>query len=353
MASKVTLNAGTALVTGAAGGIGRETALAFAEAGVEAIVFADINETGARDAAKASQKYAKHPQYRSLALKVDISDESSAQSMVDATVKEFGRIDYSVNSAGLGNISGAATPDLNIDVFSKTLEVNIKGTMLCVRGVTKVMAEQEPLTYTGRHGTRSLGRGSIVNLGSVNSYVVAPGMMPYTTSKHAIIRLTKSVAIDCFASYIRVNAVCPSWVDTPMMQASLQRVPQLEPMIKTISPLHRAATVEEVADYISNYSTTRNAKDRYRYGFIACPPLLSIRQFASCNVDPNELKSRKTFEFLSNRYQSGIYQIRPSTNSLKTHKTRKLAGDKKKPYNATMSSKLLEQWVRKRYKNKG
>ncbi|KAK9773202.1 hypothetical protein SCAR479_10119 [Seiridium cardinale] len=263
MASKVILNAGTALVTGvcqtpiprAASGIGKETALAFAEAGVVAIVFADINEKGARDAAEESQKYAKHPQYRSLALKVDITDEGSVQSMVDATVKEFGRIDYSVNSAGdlfmqMGNISGAVTPNLIIDVFSKTLEVNIKGTMLCVRAVTKVMADQESLTYTGRHGTRSLGRGSIVNLGSVNSYVVAPGMMPYTTSKHAIIGLTKSAAIDCFASYIRVNAVCPSWVDTPMMQASLHRVPQLGPIIKAVSPLHRAATVEEVADYI-------------------------------------------------------------------------------------------------------
>lgn len=117
------------------------------------------------------------------------------------------------------------------------------------------MAEQEPLTHTTlRHGTRSLGRGSIVNLGSINAYIGAPGMLSYATSKHAVIGITKSrvwmIAMDCTKSHIRVNAVCPSWVDTPMMQASLQRVPQLGQAIQTFSPLHRAATVEEVADYI-------------------------------------------------------------------------------------------------------
>jgi NAD(P)-dependent dehydrogenase (short-subunit alcohol dehydrogenase family) len=92
----------------------------------------------------------------------------------------------------MGNISGAVTPNLKSDVFRKTIETNIMGTMLCVRAVTQVMMGQEPLSYTGRHGIRSLGRGSIINIGSVNSYVAAPGMLSYTTSKHAIIGITKS-----------------------------------------------------------------------------------------------------------------------------------------------------------------
>ncbi|KAI1498149.1 hypothetical protein F5X99DRAFT_394395 [Biscogniauxia marginata] len=96
--------------------------------------------------------------------------------------------------------------------------------MLCVRAVAKVMSGQEPLTYTSsRHGTRSLGRGSIMNLGSINSYIAAPGMAPYIASKHAVVGITKSAAMDCMKHHIRVN---------------------------TATPLRRPAIAEEVADYI-------------------------------------------------------------------------------------------------------
>lgn len=84
------------------------------------------------------------------------------------------------------------TPQLKFDVFSKTVEINIKGAVLFTRAVTAAMAKQEPLSYTSRHGTRSLGRGSIILLGSVNSYVAAPGMLSYSTSKHAIVGIAKS-----------------------------------------------------------------------------------------------------------------------------------------------------------------
>ncbi|KAI0835632.1 NAD(P)-binding protein [Hypoxylon sp. FL0890] len=251
MATKLTLNGGIALITGAASGIGKETAFAFVEAGAQGVVFADINEKGAEEAAEQSKEYATNENFRPLVIQVDITDEDSVQNMVDTTVKEFGRIDYNINSAGVGNLSSAIAPHLKTDVFSKTVEINIKGTMLCVRAVSKAMAQQEPLTYTSRRwGTRSLGRGSIVNLGSASSYVASAGMLSYTTTKHAVIGLTKSAAIDCSRSLIRINAVCPSWVDTPMVQESVQRVPQLGQMIQAMSPVHRTATVEEVADYI-------------------------------------------------------------------------------------------------------
>lgn len=85
----------------AAGGIGKETALAFAEAGVKGVAFADLNEQSAQEAAAESKKYATNPEYQSLAIEVDIADETAVQDMVDRTVKEFGRIDYAVNSAGV------------------------------------------------------------------------------------------------------------------------------------------------------------------------------------------------------------------------------------------------------------
>ncbi|KAI1453661.1 NAD(P)-binding protein [Annulohypoxylon moriforme] len=251
MASKASLVGGFALVTGAAAGIGKETALEFAEAGAEGVAFADLNLEGAQKAAEESKQFATIPGFRAIAIHVDVTQEDSVKSMVDTVMKEFRRIDYSINSAGMGNVSGATVQHLKVDVFSKTIETNIKGTMLCVRAVSEVMAQQEPLTYKSRrHGERSLGRGSIVNLGSINSYIAAPGMLSYTTSKHAVIGLTKSAAIDCLKSHIRVNAVCPSWVDTPMNKASLERVPQLGKMIQTMAPLRRVANTEEVADYI-------------------------------------------------------------------------------------------------------
>ena len=81
-------------------------------------------------------------------------------------------------------------------MFSRILDTNVRGTMLCMRTISRAMATQEPLSYESRRfGTRSLGRGSIINLGSVSSYVAAPGMMPYTASKHAIIGITKTAGM--------------------------------------------------------------------------------------------------------------------------------------------------------------
>lgn len=94
----------------------------------------------------------------------------------------------------MGNISGATTENIKVDVFDKTVAVNIRGTMLVVHAVSKTMAAQEPRTHhSARHGsTRSLGRGAIVTIASVNAFVPAPGMLPYTSSKHAVIGITKT-----------------------------------------------------------------------------------------------------------------------------------------------------------------
>lgn len=131
------------------------------------------------------------------------------------------------------------------------MDINIKGTLLCVRAVSKAMSKQDPLTYTSpRYGTRSLGRGSIVNLGSVNSYMAAPGMSSYVASKHAVVGITKSAAMDCIKYHIRVNSVCPAFTDTAMLRAGFGRAPGLEQIVATATPLRRSAVAEEVADYI-------------------------------------------------------------------------------------------------------
>lgn len=194
--------------------------MAFAEAGAEGVVLTDLNDTSVF--IEESTKFAKNEKFRAIAVQVDVSDEYSVRAMVDTVVKEFGRIDYCVHCAGvssclfpllqsmrykssmliwlpvqMGNISGATTEHLKTEVFDKTVAVNIRGTMLVVSTVSKAMASQEPRTCQNSSArnptaTRDLGRGSIVTLASVNAFVPAPGMMPYISSKHAVIGITKT-----------------------------------------------------------------------------------------------------------------------------------------------------------------
>ena len=138
--------------------------------------------------------------------------------------------------------------------------------MLCTRAVSEAMSKQEPLTFKTRSGMRDLGRGSIVNLGSANSYIGVPGKMPYTAAKHAIIGITKTAgrlfsnspssvlnyckALDNQSHHIRVNAVCPGWVNTSMMQRDFGKSPHLPKIIKAVAPLGRMAEPEEIGDVI-------------------------------------------------------------------------------------------------------
>lgn len=114
------------------------------------------------------------------------------------------------------------------------------------------MSRQEAPTYTGRYGTRTLVRGSIVLLGPLNSLVQAPGVFSYTIGKHAILGLMKSAAVDALAlqSGIRLNAVCSGFVDTPMVQDCVRVNPIIGQAISGMSPLKRAASPDEGADYI-------------------------------------------------------------------------------------------------------
>ncbi|PLB52307.1 oxidoreductase [Aspergillus steynii IBT 23096] len=251
MATPTSLPGGIALITGAASGIGRDTALALAHAGVEGLVLADLNP--ADFVIEESRVFSPHgDNLRAISVQTDVADESSVEAMVQSALNEFGRIDYCVHSAGMGNISGATTEHVKPDIFDQTMGINARGTMLVLRAVSAAMANQEPREHKNlrREGTRSLGRGSIVVVSSVNGLVAAPGMLPYTASKWAAIGIAKTAAIDNIRHHIRVNTVSPSWTQTPMMERSLQRVPQLGAMVQALSPLKRGALPEEVSDAI-------------------------------------------------------------------------------------------------------
>ncbi|KAI1451686.1 NAD(P)-binding protein [Annulohypoxylon moriforme] len=239
---------GFAIIVGAAGGVGKEVGLSFAEAGAKGILFADINYEAAAQAAEASKDIALSPAYRALSVKVDVVDVHSVQEMVDLAAKEFGRIDYCINAAGVDVAEYVPFDQTDPSDYDRVLGINTKSIFLVTRAVAKVMQAQEPAQVTlKRHGTRDLGRGSIVNVSSAMALVAVPHKVPYATSKHAITGLTRSCAMDYKSAGIRCNQVCPVWIRTPMLEEECKRVPETAEFIKRAAAVGRPLEPDEVA----------------------------------------------------------------------------------------------------------
>ncbi|KAJ5319718.1 hypothetical protein PENANT_c206G05267 [Penicillium antarcticum] len=241
---------GVAVVTGAGSGIGRAVALAYAAEGARGVVVVDLNYEAAMETARRSKPIATNPAYQALAIAVDVTDISSVDSMVQNVVETFGRIDYNVNSAGIGVQQHRAVDEVDSLEMNRFWQVNVMGTLNCIQAITKVMKTQSIATVGLRGRTREVGRGVILNVGSCNSYIATPQIVPYTTTKHALLGLTKTAALDNAPHKIRVNAICPGWVNTPMVDAAVEGNPNLPTMMKTIIPMERIAEVEEIADVI-------------------------------------------------------------------------------------------------------
>ncbi|TGO68737.1 hypothetical protein BOTNAR_0020g00080 [Botryotinia narcissicola] len=248
MTSKTT--SGYAVITGAGGGIGKNTCLSFAESGASGILLADLSLSSAQTASQECKSYASNPACRILSIHVDVTDEESVQKMVDTAIKEFGRIDYYVHSAGIGTSTPSPFSTLPLSEFDHILNTNTRGTLLCNRAIARAMLLQEPVSHQGRYTERSLGRGCIVNLGSANSVVAFPGKTAYTTAKHAVVGITKSGAVDYAPHGIRINAICPTWVAGPMNTHEAARNPNFEHRVQAVVPLKRVAQPDEVANAI-------------------------------------------------------------------------------------------------------
>ncbi|KAK4222717.1 hypothetical protein QBC38DRAFT_489178 [Podospora fimiseda] len=250
---------GVAVVTGAGSGIGRECCLAFAAEGARGVVLADLKYEAAAEVARETESLAANPKFKAFPFAVDVRDPASVEAMVKAAVDTFGRIDYSVNSAGVGVDKPRPIAEADPAEMNRFWQVNVMGTFNCVQAVTRVMKDQDVLKVPGRRrpGTsgegepeRDCGRGVILNLGSCNSYMATPDIVQYSTAKHAVMGLTKNAALDNAKHGIRVNAICPGWVDTPMVKAAMDGNPELPIMMKTVIPMSRIARPDEIADVV-------------------------------------------------------------------------------------------------------
>ncbi|PQE12338.1 Short-chain dehydrogenase reductase SDR protein [Rutstroemia sp. NJR-2017a BVV2] len=250
---------GFALVTGAGSGIGRDTAIAFAIEGAAGVLFADIDENTATEAANESRNLAQNPSYQAYSIRVDVSDEASVVSMVNFAVEKFGKIDYCVNSAGVGVEHPLEIAEASVAEFERFWNVNVKGTLLCLKAESAAMKKQDIVTVPTRSGPRNIGRGTIINLGSCNSYMATPKIVQYTSAKHAVLGMTKNAALDNAPYGIRVNAICPSWVDTPMVARAVEGDPSLGELMKRTIPMGRIAQQQEVSDIIMFLSSPRSS----------------------------------------------------------------------------------------------
>ena len=221
----------TALVTGAASGIGLQTSIRLAEEGAR-VMMTDINlEEGLQQAEKLGVNAA--------FLKLDITEEEEWISVLDETVKRFGRLDILVNSAGMVLI--ADVEQITLEDWRKVHAVNLDGTFLgCKHGV-RVMKE--------------FGAGSIINLSSVSGIIGGFNLAAYNSSKGAVRMLTKSVALHCArAGYgIRCNSIHPTFIETPMLESMIRDSPDPEKARQTLVrqvPLMRIGKPDDVANMI-------------------------------------------------------------------------------------------------------
>jgi NAD(P)-dependent dehydrogenase (short-subunit alcohol dehydrogenase family) len=216
-----------ALVTGAGSGIGRASAIAFAQEGAKVIV-ADIVVEGGEETVQMIKEAGGEATF----VKADVSQAAEVKALVDKTVETYGRLDYAHNNAGIEGAM-ASIVDCTEETWDSTININLKGVWLCMKYEIPQMLKQ--------------GGGAIVNTASVAGLVGSAGLPAYVASKHGVAGLTKTASLEYAKEGIRVNAVCPGAIRTPMIERILEESPEMGDTLNSMHPIGRMGEPAEVA----------------------------------------------------------------------------------------------------------
>ncbi|WP_294749713.1 3-hydroxybutyrate dehydrogenase [uncultured Exiguobacterium sp.] len=235
------------LVTGAGSGIGLEISKAFAEAGAKVVV-TDVRAEAAEEAAAAIRAVG----HEAVGMTLNVTDEAQVAAVLKQTVEQFGRLDVLINNAGLQHVS--PIEEFPTEKFELMIKIMLTAPFIAIKHAFPIMKEQ--------------GYGRILNMASINGLIGFAGKAAYNSAKHGLLGLTKVAALEGAEDGITVNAICPGYVDTPLVRNQMEDLAKtrhvelekvLEEVIYPLVPQKRLLAVEEIADY-ALFLASRKAK---------------------------------------------------------------------------------------------
>ncbi|GAB4036181.1 SDR family NAD(P)-dependent oxidoreductase [Spirosoma jeollabukense] len=244
-----------AFITGAGSGIGRATAIAFAKAGAWVVV-ADINEASGRDTVEQIQESGGD----ALFVACNVAEFEQIDAAVHQTVATYGRLDIGINNAGIGGKFGRLLDQTSQD-FNQMMAVNIGGVFYGMQAQIRQMLTQKENGPQSENnvGKRRPAGGRIVNVSSIAGVRGMPMGAPYSASKHAVIGLTKTAALEYVRQNIRINAVCPAYTHSTMVDGLISTAPSMEERMRKMIPMGRFGQPEEIAQAILWLCSDENA----------------------------------------------------------------------------------------------